>query len=141
MSDASRNEERNMQLVPVNDGSQRSRLSDHAYTAIDRDYAAIRRCHKTRFDKPFKRSAAEQLAEYYETVVRNADGSINFDAYRKRASALRSREVGNGTVLGLACASILTLCCACAVIFAIAAFTAPKPSTRGVISTVVSTHP
>jgi hypothetical protein len=68
------------------------------------------------------------------TPVRSADGSIDFNAARRRISAVRSRELGNGMLLGLAGASLLALGCACTAILAISAFMTPQKSAR-------TTHP
>lgn len=130
-----------MQVAFISSAARRPGLSGSDYAVFNRGHAEIRLSRVSIFDRPVKRPTTEYLAEYYATVVRNADGSIDFDSYRKRAARFRGQQVRSGTVLGLACASILTLCCACAVIFAISAYVNSKPSVRGFNAAATSIQP
>jgi hypothetical protein len=105
----------------------------------DRGHAAV---HRNRIcDKPSGRPTPAELAEYYASVLRHPDGSIDFDSYRKRAAAIRGNEIRRGAVLGVACASILTLCCLSSLILAIAGARIPAPAFSETKATIVSTQP
>ena len=65
-------------------------------------------------------------------IRRHPDGSIDFDVYRTGAIALRRKAMRDGKTLRNACAGLLTLASALAVVLLIAA--APMPASRGLPS-------
>jgi hypothetical protein len=85
-------------------------------------------------------SSTPRTSHAVSTHVRSDDGSIDIDAARRRISALRTRELRSGTLLGLACASILALSCACVAIFAISASMTPQKSSRAAAAPMASTQ-
>lgn len=72
-------------------------------------------------------------------IGRDADGSIHLDDYCAGATALRRQAIRDGKTLRTACAGLLTLVGALAVVVLIAA--APTPASRGFASVTQTQTP
>lgn len=79
--------------------------------------------HNSKFkSRRFGRGGVVGLAEHRASVQRNADGSIDFDFYRKQAAALRRRARRQHVTLMCVYAAFLVLCMGTAI------FNAPATS-------------
>jgi hypothetical protein len=69
-----------------------------------------------------------------QDIRRHPDSSIDFDFYRTRATALRRQALRDATTLRSACAGVLTIVGALAVVFLVAA--APMRAPNGHVAVV-----
>ena len=119
---------------------QSPRAFDRGYAAIDRDYAAIHRSRLAIFGQRLDRPTSAELDKHRASIRRNADGSVDVDFYRSRATALRGQTMRKHSVLRFVCAGVLTLGFCAALVMA-AATPVSRPTSGGVAAAHVSPKP